>query len=258
MSINPDKEPDQEDVDCLADLLSFINSRPDDNIPRSPLCEPLPLGYATIFPECSDEADEVADSVLAWMYENAAVTGDKRKAAWWCGVIPGLVAGLRQALLEMPPELPSDAELITYRGIDDLASRQDEITVLQEDTLIAMRVLMVLQIRDIHPSEYQRTIIRLKDVVRRQARERPIWRKQMAEGRITKSRLDALAEATDKATVYTQEAKDQWWQVFVELRKVNPRLSFSAAAEKIVARCKLPETAVQTVRKELSKKDREQ
>lgn len=254
MSINPDNEPDQGDDDCLADLLSYINSRPDGDIPRSPLCAPLPFDHHAFFPESPEDADEVADSVLNWMHENASAKGDSRKAAWWIGVIPGLVAGLRQVLLEMPPELPFDVDLTTYQGIDDLVSRQDEITVLQEDTLVAMRVLMVLQIRDIHPSEYQRTIVRLKDVVRRQARELPIWQKQMTEGRITKARFDALAEATDKATVYKQDVKDQWWQVFVELRKENARLSISAAAEKIVKRCGLPDAAHRTVRRELSKR----
>lgn len=242
-----------EGDDSLDELKRFIDSRPDDGMPQSPQCETLPDDTSPLSLANADEADELAARVLDWMHENPNDTSDDaRKQAWWCSVLPRLVAWLRSAIREMPPELPDNADLTTYSGIDELASRRDEITVLQEGTLIAMRTLMVLQIRDLHPSEYERTIQRIKDVIRRIGRELPIWRRQMKEGRISMRRLDAVGKAKEASTIYCGGDKQDWQAMYREMFRENKRITFNGAAKKIASQLGLDEKAVQTIRKHLS------
>jgi len=251
-------EANQDDEGCLADLLAFIESGPDTGGLPSPVCEPIPPGQKGRLPADNGEASYVFDILADWQDEQRGLpAGIDRMKCWWACPAPLLIAGIRDALLEMPPILPGNPDLNSYDGVNEVALvHADELTVLQEDALISMRVLFMLQLRDLHPSEYERTMVRISDVLQRMRRELPIWRKQMAEQRISINRTRAQSQAVAASKIYSDAARAGWGQRFDAMRSANPRLTANSAATRIAAELGLPETAIQTIRKHLGRRNR--
>lgn len=251
-------EANQDDEGCLADLLAFIESQPDTGCLPSPVCEPIPPGHKGELPVDNVEASRVFDILADWQNEQRGLpAGTERMRSWWACPAPVLIAGIRDALLEMPPILPGTPDLNSYDGVCWFVSMCcDELTVLQEEALVSMRVLFVLQIRDLHPSEYERTMARIRSVLWRMRRELPIWRKQMAEQRISINRTRAQSQAVAASKIYSDAARASWSQRFDAMRGVNPRLTVNSAATRIARELGLPEAAIQTIRKHLSRVNR--
>lgn len=251
-------EANQDDEDCLADLLAFIESRPDTGCLPSPVCEPILSTQKSRLPADDDEALYVFDLLVDWQDEQRGLpAGIDRMKCWWACPAPLLIAGIRDALLEMPPILPGNPDLNSYDGVNELAfTHSDELTVLQEDALVSMRVLFMLQLRDLHPSEYERTMVRISDVLRRMRRELPIWRKQMAEQHISINRDRAQSRAVAASKIYSDEERAAWSQQFDAMRQANSRITANRAAALIAKDCCLPDAAIQTIRKHLGQKNR--
>lgn len=174
--------PDSDGDDLYEQLQAHAASHPRKRQQQNTLFDPLPSDYLDngVFPETGDDVLDLTEKIVDWLDENKGSTGESRKRAWWISPVPMLIVGIRHIMQTMPPKLPKDSDLTTYQGINELASREPKvITILQEDPLILMRTLMVLQLRDIHPSELERAILRMAHIVKRLPRERELWEKQM-------------------------------------------------------------------------------
>ncbi|WP_176219267.1 hypothetical protein [Chromobacterium violaceum] len=180
----------ETDDSALEELLAFIASRPDTDHHEIPDMR-IPEEIAAYLPESEEEATELLEQLEEW---NAGSTsfpvGKARFLKWMNSPLPSLARGIQQALLEMQPPLPS-SNLCSYEMISDLLDNPESLTVLQEDALITLRVLLIMQRRRAGNGELERNKARILDMLSRLRRELPIWQKQGRLHRVHKAQTEA-------------------------------------------------------------------